>query len=336
MISGCSSFTWETMDGKHLLGRTYDQFGSMEGNRIAVVPRRYKMKTEVGDYSDSVVTVKYAHLGMAVTGLHTPVIVDGINEKGLMGALLNFPEYAVYDTQLSKHNINVHPGFLTGYLLGQCENVEEVVKYLSFVNLTDEKIFGEAMSVHYIFCDCSGESVVIEPEAGGIHIHRDCLGVMTNSPDYLWHKSNLRNYIAITNLHTPPKKIIDIEFSCFGKGTGGGFGLPGDYSSPSRFVRVAMMKNFAVKGKDEIDGISKMFHNFSAVDIPDGILKADPEKDNYEQTLCISGMCAESLTYYFSTVINRRISALCLCREVGNRALKFYDLPRQQDICYLN
>ena len=229
-----------------------------------------------------------------------------------------------------------HPGFLTGYLLGQCATVEEVAAALSRVNLTEEKIFGEEMHVHYIFSDAGGEALVIEPDAGGLHIHRDCLGVMTNSPDYLWQKTNLRNYLAITNLHTPPRQIIGVEFSCFGKGTGGGFGLPGDYSSPSRFVRVAMMKNYAVKGKNEIDGITRMFHNFSTVDIPDGILREDAESENYEQTLCTSVMCAETLTYYFSTASSRRIYALCLGKETGNRNLKLFGLPQRQDICYMN
>ncbi len=336
MVSGCSSFTWETLDGKHLLGRTYDQFGNLDGNKIAVVPRRWRMKTEVSKDSDSVAVVKYAHLGMAITGLQTPVIVDGVNECGLMGALLQFPEYAVYNTNPGRGRVNVHPGFLTGYLLGQCATVEEVAAALSRVNLTEEKIFGEEMHVHYIFSDAGGEALVIEPDAGGIHIHRDCLGVMTNSPDYLWQKTNLRNYLAITNLHTPPRQIIGVEFSCFGKGTGGGFGLPGDYSSPSRFVRVAMMKNYAVKGKNEIDGITRMFHNFSTVDIPDGILREDAESENYEQTLCTSVMCAETLTYYFSTAASRRIYALCLGKETGNRNLKFFGLPQRQDICYMN
>ncbi len=38
MTFGCSSFTWETEDGNHLLGRTYDQFGDLKQNRIAHIP----------------------------------------------------------------------------------------------------------------------------------------------------------------------------------------------------------------------------------------------------------------------------------------------------------
>ena len=41
MDFGCSSFSWETKDGLHLLGRTYDQFGDLAANRVVSVPRGY-------------------------------------------------------------------------------------------------------------------------------------------------------------------------------------------------------------------------------------------------------------------------------------------------------
>lgn len=336
MTAGCSSFSWETEDKKHLLGRTYDQFGNLGQNRITAVPRKFKMKTEEDRISASTAIVKYAFVGMAVLGMAAPIMVDGINEKGLMAVLLNYPGYAVYNTNSRKSNLNIHPGFLTAYLLGQCASVEEVVKHLSFINLTDEKAFGHEMTVHYMFSDSGGEAVIVEPDAEGIHIHRNTLGVMTNSPDYLWHKTNLRNYVPVTNLPASPQQIINSEFSCFGRGTGGSFGLPGDYSSPSRFVRMAMTKNFAVKGADEMDGISRMFHCFAPVNIPEGLLKAAMWKSDYHQTLCISAMCAESLTYYFSTVSSRRICAICLARELKNTDIRYFDLPEQQDVCHLN
>lgn len=336
MELGCSSFSWETEDQKHLLGRTYDQFGELSGNRIAVVPRHFEMKTEISESSHSVVTTKYAFMGMAVLGLKTPVMVDGINEKGLMCALLNYPGYAVYDTQPESSCLRVHPGFLTGYLLGQCADLGDVIRQLSLIALTNEKIFDQEMTVHYIFSDSTGETVIAEPDAGGIHIHRNTLGVMTNSPDYLWQKTNLRNYVPVSNLHTSPKEIINEEFSSFGRGTGGSFGLPGDYSSPSRFIRMAMVKNFAVKGKNEIDGITRMFRCFAPVDIPEGILKASADENDCHQTLCISAMCSESLTYYFSTSSNRRICAICLKKELQNKEIRYFDLREKQDILYLN
>ena len=46
---GCTCFTWETDDHMHLLGRTYDQCGNLQGNRIAVIPRNYPLKLEINE-----------------------------------------------------------------------------------------------------------------------------------------------------------------------------------------------------------------------------------------------------------------------------------------------
>ena len=82
---GCTCFSWETEDGMHLLGRTYDQCGNLKGNRIAAVPRNYPLKLEINEREDRHIRSRYAFAGMAVTGLASPVMVDGINEMGVMG-----------------------------------------------------------------------------------------------------------------------------------------------------------------------------------------------------------------------------------------------------------
>lgn len=336
MEYGCSSFTWITEDNKHLLGRTYDYFGNLDANKIIIVPRHHRLKLEVREESNGFAKGNYCFVGMGILGLQTPIMVDGINEKGLMGALLNYPGCAVNDTQRSEENINIYPGFFVTYTLSQCSSLEEVVSLVSCINLTNEKAFGQSMQVHYIFSDTTGEAVIIEPDENGITIHRATIGVMANSPDYMWHKTNLRNYVEVSNVSKGVQKIGNYKVKEFGLHSGGGFGLPSGYASPARFVRVAYFKEFATKGKDEIDGITKMFRNFATVDIPEGILKESHDVCDYEQTLCISGMCGESMTYYFSTYINRRISAIKLENELANTDIKYIDLPKKQDINYLN
>lgn len=334
MQSGCSSFAWDTLDGKHLLGRTYDEYGNLQGNRIALIPKGSRMRITLGEKEETAVT-SYEMAGMAVMGLPAPIMVDGVNEKGLMGALLNYPGYAVYKEALTREGSRVHPGFLVGYLLGQAGSVSEAVKVLDRVRLADEEVFGEHMSIHYIFSDRTGEAVVVEPGEGGIRVHRNTVGVMTNSPDYIWHRTNLRNYKGVL-YGEGERKFLNMKLTGFGEALGGGFGLPGDYSSPSRFVRLAALKEASVRGKDETDGVTRMFHVFSAVDIPEGILKSAREEKGYEKTLCISVMCAESGTYYFSLAENRRICALRLGRESEGGEIRYFDLPGKQDIDYLN
>lgn len=333
MEFGCSSFSWETKGGLHLLGRTYDQFGDLKTNQVIQIPQSLScapgLRPGNGDLPG-----RYGYTGMAVLGFGEPVLVDGVNRAGLMGALLHYPEYAVYPQSVETGQTAVHPGRLLAYLLSQCAGVGESIQALSRIALVDEPIQGKPLQAHYILSDRTGEAVIIEPDREGLHIHRDTIGVLTNSPNYGWHQDNLRNYAGVTNLPKAPQQIAGHEIRAFSERLGGGFGLPGDYSSPSRFVRMAFMKEFAIRGKDELDGVSRMFRAFAPVDIPEGLARAAVDSDDYEQTLCISVMCAESGVYYFSPAWNRRISAIRLLPE--GREMECFGLGDEQDINYRN
>ena len=165
---------------------------------------------------------------------------------------------------------------------------------------------------------------------------------MTNSPGYLWQQTNLYNYASVSNILDSSRDFLELKYQGVSVSSGGGFGLPGDYSSPSRFVRMAVLKHYAVKGANEIDGVSRMFHQFSSVNIPEGIVFRPEDEvsqspnQSYDQTLCTSIMCAESGTYYFSTCKNRRINAIRLLGLEGNPEIKYFELPEKEDIVYLN
>ena len=333
MDFGCSSFSWETKNGLHLLGRTYDQFGDLAANRILSVPQGYPCSPVLHPKSGCK-EGRYGFTGMAVLGFGDPILVDGVNSAGLMGALLHYPGYAVYRDGPEEGTTAVHPGRLLAWLLGRCAGVEEAVEELSRLTLVDEPIQGKPLPAHYILSDQKGEAVIIEPDEGGLSVHRNTIGVLTNSPDYRWHRTNLRNFVGVTNLPKAPQTIAGHEIREFGERLGGGSGLPGDYSSPSRFVRLAFMKEFAVPGKDELEGVSRMFRAFAPVDIPEVLAKADPDYDVYEQTLCTSVMCAESGVYYFAPAWNRRISAIRLLAQ-GNE-IQYFDLGDGQDIDWRN
>ena len=97
---------------------------------------------------------------------------------------------------------------------------------------------------------------------------------------------------------------------------------------------ISVPQGFAVPGKDELDGVSRMFRAFAPVDIPEGLAKADPNYGVYEQTLCTSVMCAESGVYYFAPAQNRRISAVQLLAQ--GTEMQYFDLGNGQDIDWRN
>ena len=333
-IFACSSFSWHTEDGLHLLGRTYDMFGDLSGNRITVVAPGYELATSPSG-TETTVTMEHGFIGNGILGSTAPIMTDGMNDQGLMGCLLNFPRYGYYNTQEGEGNLDLHPAFFVPYILGTCATLDDVEEAVKHINLTDELIFGAHMSVHYIFSDGSGEAIIIEPDEGGITVHRNTIGVMANAPDYNWQKTNLKNYVAVSNLDTPPLELLGETIQPFGNGTGGSFGLPGGYSSPARFVRMAFMKEFAPKGTDEMDSVTRMFNSFGVVYIPDGILRKSADSTDCEQTLCTSVMCSESLTYYFSPYTDRRVSAVSVPAAIdkaGDGNLMYIDIPAEQDV----
>ncbi len=333
MNFGCSSFSWTTEDGCHLLGRTYDQLGDLRANRVVGVPQGVPCTPGLRADSGAPPGL-YSYTGMAVLGFGEPILVDGVNSAGLMGALLHYPGYASYPAALRPGTTAVHPGRLLAWLLSRCAGVQEASEAMNRLTLTDEPVLGKPLAAHYLLSDRSGEAIVLEPDQEGLQIHRQTIGVLTNSPGYLWHRTNLRAYVGITNLPKAPQTVAGHEIRAFSERLGGGFGLPGDYSSPSRFVRLAFMKEFAVRGRQELDGISRMFRAFAPVDIPEGLARSDAGDAGYQQTLCISAMCAESGMYYFAPAWNRRISAVRLLQR--GTQMQTYDLGSIQDVDYRN
>lgn len=87
-------------------------------------------------------------------------------------------------------------------------------------------MLGTVPSLHWTFCDRTGESIVVEPDGDGLHIYRRTIGVMTNSPSYSWHRLNLLNYAGLRDLDYDAVQLCgDSIPQCF---SGSGMqGLPG-------------------------------------------------------------------------------------------------------------
>ena len=201
------------------------------------------------------------------------MLYEGINEKGLMGGQLYYREFAHYEDAPQPGRLAVQPPFVVYHLLAQCASVQEVVQQLQEkISLLALPMLGTVPSLHWTFCDRTGESIVVEPDGDGLHIYRRTIGVMTNSPSYSWHRLNLLNYAGLRDLDYDAVQLCgDSIPQCF---SGSGMqGLPGDFSSPSRFVRLAMLKKCAVPGQNETDGVAKLFHLMQSAAFPLGAVR---------------------------------------------------------------
>ena len=119
---------------------------------------------------------------------------------------------------------------------------------------------------------------------------------------------------------------------CLGMGA---IGLPGDLSSPSRFVRAAFTKLNAVSGSSEEEAVRQFFHILSAVAQTRGCARA--AGDRYEYTVYTSCCNMDRGIYYYTTYENSRITAVDMHRtDLDGKALSVYPLRRERTIHFQN
>jgi choloylglycine hydrolase len=126
------------------------------------------------------------------------------------------------------------------------------------------------MPLHASVHDAGGRSIVLEFTREGPKVHENLPGVLTNAPTFDWHIINVRNYL---NLRATPAGPIRADESVLSPiDTGSGLlGIPGDWTSPSRFVRVAAMRHFAMTPQYAEGGLVLAEHLLGSVTIPRGL-----------------------------------------------------------------
>jgi choloylglycine hydrolase len=142
---------------------------------------------------------------------------------------------------------------------------------------------------------------VIEPTNGTLKIFDDPLGVLTNSPTFDWHLTNLSNYASLKPMIAAPVNIGGMTLTSFGQGSGF-YGLPGDFTPPSRFVRAVAFQASAVQSASGIDAVQQAFHLLNNFDIPVGAVRDKVNgKTIDEWTLWTSVEDLKNRQFYFRT-----------------------------------
>ena len=157
---------------------------------------------------------------------------------------------------------------LVSWLLGECSNVEEVKEAVKKVHVIN--IDPRASTVHWRFAEPSGRQLVLEIIKGELHFYENTLGVLTNSPSFEWHLTNLNNYVNLFPGTAPNQQLGNIELSSFGAGSGF-LGIPGDVTPPSRFVRAAFYQSSAPQQETALETVFQCFQILNNFDIPVGI-----------------------------------------------------------------
>lgn len=296
----CTAITYQTKD--HYFGRNLDLEYSYQ-ETVTITPRKYPFVfRNVG-----VLEQHYAMIGMAYVQDEYPLYYEAANEQGLAMAGLNFPGNAHYKAPVSGKD-NITPFEFIPWILSRCAVLDQVRSLLKHLNLVDQ-CYSETIPLtplHWIISD-GEESITVESVKDGLKVYDNPVGVLTNNPEFDYHMKNLSNYTRLSSKQPTSFWGDGLELELYSRGMGA-LGLPGDWSSSSRFVRAAYVKYHAQSGDTELESVNQFFHMLSSVSHPRGCVEV---RDDCYQITVYSCCCnLDKGIYYYSTYENAQITGI--------------------------
>ena len=286
----CTAISYKNKDA--YFGRNLDLERGY-GERVVITPRQFPFQMRHTAKLES----HYAMIGMATVVEDYPLYYEATNEKGLSMAGLNFPGNAVY-YDYDNEKENVAPFEFIPWILGQCDSVEQAKTLIRNMNLINVNFSDQLplSPLHWMISDkkCS---IVVESLQNGIEVYENPFEVLTNNPTFDYHRMNMSNYMG---LHVGPadrKFREELPLNNYSLGMGA-MGLPGDFSSASRFVRGFFVKENSVAKEEEKSSVNQFFHILNSVAMPKGCVWT---KGGFEYTRYSSCCNADKGIYYYTT-----------------------------------
>lgn len=288
----CTSITIKSKDGNSIVGRSMENAVLMQ-SKVFFRPKGYqyvqdriavaqKLGLEAATALEAIDEKqllrwegKYAFVGMSA--LQQDFATNGMNSEGLVTGDMTLTGSEYEDGSSAPEGTVLWYLYVTNFILSTCATCQEVVEKLSALTVTNPlKSFMKSepsligFLVHFPVNDAQGNALVIEYINGKLTWHDNTeLGVLTNDPEFSWQQTNLKNYGNITPYNQP--KRTGNRFSVISPSQGTGFlGLPGSSTPPDRFVRAAMMTNYAFEAQDTTAAVNLAIHVLNTVDIPWG------------------------------------------------------------------
>ncbi len=331
----CTAITYKTEC--HYFGRNLDLEYSFDES-VTIVPRNYTFQFRRAE----TMPTHYAMIGMAYVVDEYPLFYDATNEKGLSMAGLSFydkiwyeakkydPEAEWFDVQPDGGREvmvdHVSPFEFIPWVLGQCANLTEVHKLLEHMRLVpidySDKL--KLTPLHWIIAD-KEQAITVELIRGEMIVYKNPVGVLANNPTFDYHMTNLSNYMNLTP-YDPDNSFADnIELQDYSCGMGS-LGLPGDWSSTSRFVRATYVKHNSKCGDSESESVNQFFHILDSVAMPRGCVRLVDEVGS--ATGRIPGQEAKLENTVYSSCCNVD-KGIYYCKSYDNTLVKGYDMHRE-------
>lgn len=308
----CTGISLTAQDGSRVVARTVEWAATPMQCGYVVAPRGHvhQSYTPTGENGLKYKSV-YGYVGIYTE--YEPFVVEGVNEAGLSAGLFFFPQYGEYAPYNSADNARTlcDMQFVSWVLSGfsTIDQVKAALKEIDLVTL-DHKIG----AVHWRIAEPNGRMVVLEIVGGVPHFYENTLGVLTNAPGFNWHMTNLNNYVNLQPGSAPNNTIAKgITLSALGHGSGM-LGLPGDFTSPSRFVRATFFQTTSPVWATGFDTVVQAFHILNNFDIPIGSqhTQADMPKGLPSATQFTAVTDQTAMKLYYRTAWNSNIRCIDL------------------------
>jgi len=312
----CTVFRLKANDGSIVVGRSMEFAVDLKYDAV-VVPRNKTYVSPAPDGKEGLSwKTHYGYVGIGALGLDFG-LSDGMNEKGLAVGLLWFESDMKWqDVAPGEMKRALAQGMVGDWILGNFASVEDVkreIRNVKVFNYTDPKT-KMSPTVHFVVYDAKGGCIVIEYENGMCNIYDNPLGIMTNAPRFPWQLTNLRQYVGMTSEMPTSYNMSGFTFSPTGHGSGM-FGLPGDLTPPSRFVRLAVLTRFSDAQPDAERTLNLAQHIINTFDIPFGLVTDTmPDKKTIlkESTQWVTFRDLTKRILYFKTYDNQNLRKIDL------------------------
>lgn len=361
----CTAIGWQ---GKHFMfGRNLDlEYGFRE--RVTQVARGSLLRFAAMPPARTA----YAMLGMAAEEGGFPLFAEAVNECGLCAAGLYFPHSArmraagdiqnatgaAAERAAAAEDIQgaegaaaeraaaagraVAPHEMVAALLARCADTRQARAFLQGAEVVSIPYKNYPVpALHWLVADRYG-CFVAEPAEGGLRLYDDPAGVLANEPPFPFQLHNLHAYRHLTAAE--PACGFGMPLQALYHGTGG-VGLPGDATSPSRFVRAAFYRANSAPfdgggaeesvgrgegetGKEGVGGCkgevaeedaAQMFHMLSAVEMVKGGVLTEEGRPCYTRYACC--IDADAGVYYLKRYGSLGVEKFTLHRQ-GTEEIK--------------
>ncbi len=288
----------------HIFGRTLDLERSY-GEQVAIMPKNAPLRFVREGVMESHVPL----VGVCCVREGAALYYDAISGAGLAMAALNFPESAVYHAPKAGF-YNVASFELIPFILGRSRTMEEALSLLACANVTPDAFCAELppSSLHWLLSD-GVRSVAVESVAEGLRVYDDPFHVLANEPPFPYHMARARELLHLSPVMPRNTLAPDVKLTPLSRGVGA-VGLPGDFSSSSRFLRALFASSHTESGGSEREEVERFFHVASTVSVPRGCVRA--EDGSSVCTVYTACGCTDTRTYYVCTYGRRELRAVTL------------------------